>query len=146
MTVVAYRNGVMASDSRVTDGTMIIPAGMRKLWRLADGSLLGGSGTTYAIEAFARWAKRGRRGSPPEVSKDANMLLVTPAGVVWEYDGAHPWQMREPCEYAAIGSGWRVAMTALWLGHTAVEAVHAAIALDSACGGDVQILHLEREN
>jgi hypothetical protein len=58
-------------------------------------------------------------------------------GTVQHWEGREKYTVRSKNGYDAIGSGGRVAVGAMWKGASAEEAVHAAIAHDSACGGEV---------
>lgn len=143
MTVIAYRNGIMASDSRLTNGDQIVPGGYSKIRRLEDGTLIGGCGDVVAIEALFEWAVGDRKVKPPKVCRDADMIMVSPDGTITQMEGRYPYSVRDTGGYYAQGSGGDVALGAMHHGASAVDAVKAAIAHNAACGGEVQMLPLE---
>lgn len=49
MTTIAYRDGILAGDSRITRGEVLLPAGQKKLFRLPDGSIAGTTGVMFQI-------------------------------------------------------------------------------------------------
>lgn len=143
MTVIAYRAGIMASDSRLTAGDHIVPGGYSKIRRLPDGTLIGGCGTAVGIEALFEWAVGNRKLKPPKVCKGGDMLMVSPDGTITQMEGRYPFTLRDTGGYYAQGSGGDVALGAMHQGASAVDAVKAAIAHNAACGGEVQVLALE---
>ena len=143
MTVIAYRAGIMASDSRLTSGDQIIPGGYSKIRRLPDGTLIGGCGEAVAIEAMFEWAVGDRKTKPPKICKGSDMIMVSPDGTITQMEGRYPYTVRDNGGYYAQGSGGDVALGAMFQGASAVEAVKAAIAHNAACGGEVQMLPLE---
>lgn len=144
MTVIAYRAGVLASDSRVTNGTDIMPGGMVKIMRLEDGTLVGACGSAVGIHALFEWAQGTRKTKPPRVCKHAYMIMVSPDGSsITQMEGRHPYTLKDTGGYYADGSGAAFALGAMHHGATAVEAVSAAIEHNAGCGGEVQVLHLE---
>ncbi|OBR52335.1 hypothetical protein A6456_10570 [Paraburkholderia tropica] len=68
-------------------------------------------------------------------------MVVRNDGTVWLYGcSAYPFQMEDP--FHAIGSGRDFAMAAMWLGKTAVQAVHVASQFCSGCGMGIDALEL----
>lgn len=139
MTIVAYRDGVMAADSRLTDGSLIMPNGIRKIFQRADGALVGVTGDAEDVEAARAWTERSGK-KPPVLTKGAVMILVTSGGGISEYSQQGRFRYHNTTGYMAIGTGATAALGAMWAGASAVEAVAAAIALDNCCGGDVYVL------
>ena len=58
MTIICYRDGVMAADSASFSGD-IVSAHVRKITRSPTGALIGVSGDTKDVMAFLRWAEQG---------------------------------------------------------------------------------------
>ena len=143
MSVVAYRNGKLAADSRAYGGDYITSPGQkRKIHRLLDGSMVGVTSAVVGMpERYVAWLNAGANpdkwgaGSP-----DGCMLMIKPNGDVFiAVDGlffSGPIQ----CAYHAIGSGSKYAMGAMAMGASAEAAVKVACQFDSHCGGEVMVL------
>lgn len=146
MTTIAYKDGVLAADSRISDedGHVWTDAAV-KIWRLPDGSLLGASGDdeisvmVYAQMKEAAVNKRNAVMSMPE-DADFNGILIKANGDLFVSEGSVWTRWYE--DFVAIGSGKRCAMTALRLGHTAEEAVAAGVAGDCFSGGPIKVIRL----
>lgn len=124
MTTVAYRKGVMASDSSCWEGGTHTHA-VRKVWRVR-GILIGCAGNMSDIHAFVRWVKAGADEDDYPRMKSLQAIMARPDGKVVCFEGGsyHPIVVRDP--YCAVGSGSPVALGALHHGASAVEAVRAA--------------------
>lgn len=157
MTVIAYTAGILASDSRASDGFQILSSNEKKLFRLANGAMVGTAGDCdwRAVEELLAKASPKRMPTKDELRAtrtEFRGLMVFPKGEVFEIgvtqvDNAHDTQweayvysVNEP--FAAVGCGEGPARTAMRLGKTAVEAVRIAIAENAGCGGPVQSLRL----
>ncbi len=141
MTVIAYRDGVMAADSNIVNGNIVIGEAV-KIKRL-HGCLVGCSGTWASAAAFFDWfEKNGTISRPPadvkiEASDDWPVsVLIVKGRKVYCIDGTgHPYEVKGP--YFAIGSGAAVALGAMFAGADARQAIQAAIRHDKTCGGRV---------
>ena len=144
MTIIAYRDGVMAADMQASKGDSKMGT-VRKIGRNTAGDLAGVAGDAARAAAFLRWFEKGEEGPQPTLiwEKDGGSfdraLIVRKAG--------EPYEIYEPsgmflmyAAYTAIGSGTPEAMGAMHHGATAEEAVAAAIAHDVHCGGDTTVL------
>jgi len=145
VTIVAYRDGVLASDSRVTINDFIDSDTCKKIYRLSDGSLLGlagNHGTAFVLENLLReWVKSNKGRLPPGPFKKVEAIFVRPDKTVWVYGaGWEKWGYKTP---VAIGNGMLVATGAMDTGATAKEAVKATIKRNIYCGGRVQVLKLK---
>jgi 20S proteasome alpha/beta subunit len=135
VTTIAYRDGVLVADSLCTsEGTVVGSA--QKALRL--GSLLcGAAGAIGVANAFFDWLKAGARDSHPDMGgangADGTGLVIMPDGLIVTFDKYGVDRIRAP--FHAIGSGARIAMGAMAVGATALEAVQAAVALDVWTGG-----------
>jgi hypothetical protein len=151
MTVVAFKDGIMASDSMcIVDDTR---AGYtKKIYSLCSG-VLGVTGRVYACEIFAAWftdfngsgvkiRNMGEHVSPfPEVLTEGDfvgLLWDDDEGLVRIYDDAT--FSKVPRGFDAIGSGGDFALGAMAAGASADEAVRAAMSLDIYSGGSVQVV------
>lgn len=141
MTTIAYRDGIMASDSRCTRGDQIVPGTYQKIYRLPDGALFAFCGST-SLEMRILEALMDDEDVPPFKVKDGRAFLVRPNGTKWTYEGDGAW-LPFTGPYFAMGSGEDYAYGALWSGKDAAEAVRCAKDFDSASGGKVQTMKLK---
>lgn len=147
MTVIAYRNGVLAADSQVTwhthrDGIT------RKIFKVG-GILVAASGSHEMAIAFTDWVRRGMtEGRQPTMSKPGAVDGQRPSsasGYIFRPDGLIicltelGWTTIRTDVWAG-GSGCDYAYGAMAVGASAEEAVRAAIRFDIGCGGDVTVL------
>lgn len=158
MTCVTFRNGIMASDGRVTDDSDIFSNKCQKIFRLKDSSLLGLAGDAATQEIVDLFNKRDF----PTVKKlkaleiDFTGIFVKPDGSIQlvevsrpkEEDKSSQWtaivfEIKEP--FIAIGSGSKYALGAMERGATAEQAVKVSIKFDSSCGGPTQVYQLVEE-
>jgi 20S proteasome alpha/beta subunit len=144
LTIIAYKNGVLASDSRVTFNDLVLSDTIKKIHQ-HDGVMGGASGDASATHDFIKWIKKGAnlkklpkgkyRGlvildrSLLEGSKKIQMIHVDNQDEYFEvFD-----------EFTAIGSGDKIAIGAMSAGATAEEAVRIASEKITSCGGAIQI-------
>lgn len=142
MSTVAYRNGVLAADSRLSFGDTISPSGGRKIFDLGDGRLLGFVGSFASAHALLRHFTQPEMFSYPELA-EASAILILPdgSGMFYDDNGFYPISL-EP--YFAIGSGQDAALGAMAVGASAKRAVEAAISVDKHSGGQIQVLRLRK--
>jgi ATP-dependent protease HslVU (ClpYQ) peptidase subunit len=141
MTTIAYRDGVLASDSRLTFDSAVSTDKCKKIWRLKDGALFGASGNN---EAGLMVLKALQKDTPlPKLEGDMCAILIRPNGRVYYSDG-RLWD-HWPEKFIAIGSGGSYALAAMRSGADVVTAVKAGIAVDIYSGGRVQVLKLGRK-
>ena len=142
MTVIAYRNGVLAADK--LSHANGLRGTVTKIFRVGD-AMVGVCGAlTMALEVVA-WLRAG--GNPkhmPDFQKTdehQNIILIKDKRI-WLYErGVVPLLMED--EYCSIGAGSEIATAAMWCGKDAVEAVQCAIALNTSCGQGVDFLLAE---
>lgn len=143
MSVVVYRNGVMAADSRAYGGRGQCSPGTKvKAHRLEDGTRVGVvSACPGQPEKFVAWLRAGGVAEEWSGDKpDLRALVVRPNGDVFLYEDS-PWPSGPiRCDYYAIGSGSDFALGAIFMGADAVEAVRAACLFDTNSGGPVTVL------
>lgn len=141
MTTIAYRDGVLAADSRMTlngvvDGSQV------KIVRRGN-VMAAATGTAAMCQQFRDWFIGGMVGDPPAGEHEKNsdwsywgMIFHGETILCWQASG---W-VRIVAPYFASGSGGDFATGALAHGATAEEAVRAAIAHDASSGGEVMVL------
>jgi ATP-dependent protease HslVU (ClpYQ) peptidase subunit len=146
MSVVVYKDGRMAADSRAYSGSTHPIGNKRKIHRLKDGSLLGITSNQVGIaESFRDWLDDGanREAAVPH-EPSFNAIHVKPNGDVYLYDDGYAPSGPIKADFYAIGSGGQYAYGAMTVGVEVEEAVSVAIKCDIWCGGHVDLLELER--
>lgn len=137
MTTIAYRDGVLAADSLVTEGSS--RAGMAdKIGVARRGGFWGVVGSLCYLNAYLEWLE-AEEGKPPE-AKETSLIRVMADGAIREWCEVGWVDCRAP--FYAFGSGGAYAMGAMAQGATAVQAVHIAIEYDTKSGGDITVLSL----
>lgn len=143
MTTIAYRDGVMAADTRAYGGDKTPVGWKQKIRLLESGTLIGcSSNTPGQPEAVLAWFERGAdQADRPQFGEcKFRFIAVRPDGTALL--GENSFFLAGPLQgdYFAIGSGEEFALGALFMGATAEQAVRAAAALDVWTGGDVTVL------
>jgi len=148
MTVIAYRDGAMASDSQITaDFTRY--GTCKKIGKRTDGSLGGAAGLTSFTQRWMAWFVGG--GSEEDMPKpdkteegdsDGQCLWVFPSGRIRVVDSSGYYDVA--ADFFAIGSGSEYALGAMAVGASAEAAVKAAIIMDVNCGGEIQVERLNK--
>jgi len=147
MTTIAYRDGILASDSLCTCNGVVVG----EYEKIVDlhGFLLGGCGGIAEVCRFFEWFEEHHHGDKPLPVPDT--LKVKPedgytiiyvhkaTGQTWQLDdGAHPHKLTAP--FMAIGSGRQIALGAMEMGASAEQAVLAARVHDIYTGGEIRKL------
>lgn len=142
MTTIAFRNGILAADTRSTSGETVTGS-VVKIAKAADGSLAAAVGNSAYCYRYREWVTAGRIGDAPlpvekDGGDDAKGVLIDPAGKVWQFEsrGICPIE----AEYLAWGSGRDFALGAMFSGADAEAAVKAAAAHDPYTGGEITVL------
>lgn len=156
MTTIVYRNGVMASDSALTDGHEDGPAhyigDCQKVFRLASGAVYGSSGDDddRDLRALLDHVRNGSEMPSREqlyelTAQDMNAIVAFAPDDVWliHVSDKDASACQIASEYLAIGAGKQFAMGALAAGVNAVQAVQLAIQHDINSRGPVQVIRLE---
>jgi ATP-dependent protease HslVU (ClpYQ) peptidase subunit len=145
VSVVVYKDGVMAADSRAYSGGSHPIGTKKKIHRLTDGSLLGITSNQIGLpEAVRDWIDQGARRDallPDQPSFTAIHVLTN--GEIYFYDDSYVPSGPITTSEITIGSGMKYALGALKMGATAYEAVEVAKQCDFYCGGKVAILTLK---
>jgi ATP-dependent protease HslVU (ClpYQ) peptidase subunit len=148
MTTLAYRNGVMAADSKCSAAETNYSSAT-KIHKLPDGSLVGFCGRSTACERMLDVMKQasvsgGLSHDLFQDCKGAQGLYVeaTSGKVYFLQGGKHSGYCELEGEVFADGSGFIVALAAMKAGATAEKAVEIACELDNNSGGPVVTLTL----
>ena len=143
----------MAADSLMTRGNEPM-LGVQKVFRTAK-HLVGCSGDLASVPPFIDWLteaeKEHETGDLHRAWDDlksfregAMALLADRAGRLWVCHEAPPVLITRG--YDAIGSGCDHALTAMYMGASAPEAVRIARVFDVKTGGPVHFVRFEDEN
>jgi len=157
MTVIAYRNGILACDSLWTCGGLKI-LWQKKVVRLSSGALFGDSGDAdnrALIELVDQVATSEDLPSVDELAAirgASKSLLIFPDGYGWVIATPGTDKHSDDCgvypaftkrqEFAAVGAGEQLAIGAMEMGASAVEAVKVACRRNAYCGLPVHELEL----
>ena len=139
MTVIVFRDSILAADTAVWAGNIIAGHVPDKIVRLPDGRLVGGAGRVTDIQAFKKWIETGE--GPGQKFEDFTGIVVTPEGEVTTFNKklqATP----EPFPWVALGME-DFCRGALAAGCSAEETVRLAIEYTDMAGGEVITLVLE---
>ncbi len=139
MTTIVYRDGVLAADSRVTEGTLI--AGSVVKARRLGKILTAGCGNVTDMEAFYSWVAGGMQGEC-KIEGDGEFWLIAPGQPLLIYESGKFLRLVSP--FYAAGSGGKVARGALGLGADALTAVRVAAAQDTGSGAPFDVCYLDQ--
>lgn len=141
MTTIAYRDGVMASDSQLTRGHSHRDGSSQKVFRLGSGLLVGIAGRWPEAQRFVDWLRQGAEGwpSPMGGEQGAEAIVIMPDDLVLMVTGHGMERFRAP--YVTLGTGSDYASGAMAHGASAEEAVRAALAHESFSSGPLQVVH-----
>ena len=136
MTVLAYRDGILAADRLgLRCGTK---STANKIHRVHDG-WMAGAGSTASVLEMVNWYRAGAnpKDLPSRQRTEENdvLMLMNKQGVFVFERGPYPIPLAQP--WLALGSGAEYATTALYLGKSAREAVEITSQLCSTCGNGV---------
>lgn len=144
MTTIAYRDGVLASDSRATIKERVDTDRCKKIFRLRNNSYISIAGDYLngmrLMERLKQLIKTRKKDQqlylPNERFKGVSAILVDEEAA-WIFDGCL-WENLKVYPYYAIGTGGPYALAAMDAGATAEEAVRVGIKRDVYSGGRVQ--------
>lgn len=143
MTVIAYRDGIIASDSSVwLDDTFLYRT--KKIFRMPNGSLCGFWGKARSCSALRQWLLDPESVKASETKGGCGML-IEPSGLIRMYYNGTTNEVISNNDYVAGGAGCTVALGALFCGASAADAVRAAIHHDVYARAPVQTLRLKRK-
>lgn len=143
MTTIAVRDGVMSSDTQATGGYAMR---VEKLARLPDGGVVGGCGNARLAGAAIRWMIAGEAGDAPMSTDEDSyfgLLILRPDGSIWLADGGFP-AFRLFDKFASVGSGSNLAMAAMEMGATSIEAVKVAAKYDEGTNDKVRSMSIDK--
>lgn len=144
MTTIATDGKSMAGDGLVIDHReTVVDTERRKVFRLADGRIIGGAGNAADVDAWRAWLEGGKDGACPIDSDRFAGLILSPDGTVHWVD--HKGREMETPVPSACGSGQDFAYGAMAVGASAALAVAAAASRDAYSGGTITVEHLSEQ-
>jgi ATP-dependent protease HslVU (ClpYQ) peptidase subunit len=134
MTTVAYRGGILAADTQMTDGSIKV-SGRKLLYIKEKEAWVGVAGTVSDCQKFLRHF----RDEEQEFDEDDDFtaLVMYQHGEVQVVTSDLRIDTLEPDAYYAIGSGGPPALAAMHMGADARRAIEVAAVVDLMTGGDV---------
>ena len=135
MTTVAFRDGVMACDSKVSGDFL---SKIQDKVVKGRGVLVGYCGDLIAAWSGAMYLAGEVQDRPITTREDDVMFLIYRDGELYLADAEFREVPLKPMKYYAIGSGGQAAMVAMHMGATAGEAIKMAIRVDDGSGGPVK--------
>lgn len=153
MSTIAYRDGVLASDSMLS-GDNFTWGSVSKISRSERGGIGGAVGRLEETAEFLAWftkfgADDPERFPPPRGKDGADGIAVTQAltdaGVLLLWTGGERLTVVKT-SFIAIGSGAKIAMGAMAAGATAEEAVEIAAKYDVYTGGETMVLRIDADS
>ena len=141
VTTIATDGQTMAGDGLITAGNVVFGSNCVKVRQLADGRLVGMSGTAYYFEPFCAWLESDD--IVPEMEECFEALVLMPDGTCRSYDHKGRWITEELP--SATGSGREFALAAMDLGASPEEAVKIAAGRDTSTGGTITVLSRPRK-
>lgn len=134
MTTIAYRDGIMASDTAIWDAYGIYFGQTKKLYRLSDGRVLGVAGSKSMSLLVAAWmngtADRPEPNEERAVDRFNGLLVGADKRVFYLDISLEPSELIV-CPFTAIGSGRELALGAMAMGASAAEACCVAAEFDN---------------
>lgn len=131
MTTLAYKSGILAADTQMTDGTLKVP--MRKLFLLgAKEGCIAICGDVARAVGFINWLQAG--GDPTKWKRKQHkgvgaIYLDKWDEPFWFNDSPNPVPITAP--FFAMGTGYILATGAMKTGMSAIDAVKFAGSLDT---------------
>lgn len=143
MSVIAWDGESLAADKRACLGSLIRTT--TKIFRTPRGALAGYAGDADAGEEMLAWFNAGfdPANFPPSQRNTetwAGLLVIWPDKNIWKFERT-PYPIKFPNQQFAIGSGRDFALSAMFCGKSAKEAVEIACLFDTGCGNGVNVLH-----
>lgn len=132
MTTIAYRDGVLAADTRGYSGSRVPIGTKAKIRRLDDGTLVGCSSVIPgAVEAIIAWYAMGTHTAPPVLKENKfSLLVVRPSGEAFLASDNFLLSGPLTAEFFAIGSGEEYAIVAMAMGASAERAAEVGCECD----------------
>lgn len=146
MTVIVYRDGIMAADRQSTISGVRACEITKIARRESDGALIGVAGDAGLASAYMRWFVAGEPEPRPSLHvsadehKTALAIIVRPGGGMEEHSVGGWAKIEGP--FFAYGSGLEAAIAAMHMGADAMRAVEIANIVTTGCGMGIDVVRL----
>ena len=142
MTIIAYKDGVLAADSEMYWGEL--RCDYPDKLAIIEGAIIGCSGDIIACRKFVEWFRE--KGKTPDFEKlKFDAIVAYKDGRVESWDQRlYPLPITD--EFAAMGSGMDFAIGAMAHGATARKAAEIAVRFCKSCGGKILTKSLDDIN
>lgn len=141
MTTIAYRDGVLAADTAMCQGGVIVGSVVKIALR-DDGDMCGAAGDASYNAAFRIWFLGGESGNPPDAKHEQDSfdrgVIFRKTGTIDVFEPRGKFSVHAP--YFAFGSGKESALGAMFAGADAETAIRAAIQFDPHTDGEITVL------
>jgi hypothetical protein len=141
MTVIVYRDGIMAGDTAEWASGCIV-SHAHKVQKTKDGWIFGCSGINAEIVKFEKWMHAGRI-APALKLKEIDALVLAPDGKVYKFEDADVVDYSN-VKFYVIGACCDFARGALHAGASAEETVKLCIENLAYAGGKCEVLSLTK--
>jgi ATP-dependent HslUV protease subunit HslV len=146
MTIICWRDGILAADSLMLMGSFKAKATFKKIRYEGNGQTFACTGTAALFEPMIAWIKAGAK--PGDVPKPADRhcdtrVLLFENGRCFSYTPNLPYP-DEQFAPDAWGSEAEFALGAMAAGATAEEAVALAIENTNTVGGPIEVIDLHQ--
>jgi len=131
MTTIVYSKGILAADTQLTQGDCIVSHSTKKLFKVKSFShiyYIGIAGDPSDYLAITEWAKADFDPEFTPKTEGSTAIIVDAEGNTYGFQGGNLFPTGKGDQ--AVGSGYIVALGALAMGASAVEAVKAAGKID----------------
>lgn len=128
MTTIAYKDGILACDSQVTENHMALHR-INKIQKIAPKQYIAFCGNPIAALKFIDHIKGGKDISSGQLPEETYLIYANNGKLFYIDEGLFPDEISLYKPYAN-GSGCQIAMGAMMAGASALEAVRIACKLD----------------
>lgn len=134
MTTIAYRDGTLAADTQGQVGHLKDPFPVRKIQVLSNNTVLALCGALAELDVLKNWMEAGMPDPLPQLQESTGIHFIDQNNI-WVYELGGRFKFEG--EFGAWGSGASVALAAMMLEQSAIEAVALAMKLDTYTGGQI---------
>ncbi len=147
MTIIAWRDGIMAADSAIHFNDTQSGTTKKIFYIKVENKpmLIGAAGAHDFITQWLKWYTASLGSEKYPTNTDSVILTVTQEGDDYALHNfeRYPTPARIYAPFAALGSGHEIARGAMHMGATAHQAVEAAIELDPWCSGPIETIQFK---
>jgi ATP-dependent protease HslVU (ClpYQ) peptidase subunit len=151
MSTVVYRDGILAADTLMVQGSIKCPEGMNKaMMGKTHPVIYAMAGRTAALATAVRLIESmpvapwdgGDYPSKPPMDSNSELAIFHRDGRIFSIETDGMWFEPAHVPFMALGSGAKAALGALHMGADAVRAVEVASLIDAFSGGPVVTLRV----